>query len=120
MCKLPPADYLDNFLELKQDENTDKRSNRISFDEAMRNCRMLIMRYGLGDGQQEATLQEVADAFKVSRERVRQIIESLQDKLRPICALYGVEDYLPDVDEEIKQPVNLQDKFHRKKLIMNS
>ena len=100
ILKKAMADYLGDLCETNQGGVLNRGYKKISFEEAMRNCRMLSMRYGLGDGQREVTLQEVANVFNISRERVRQIIEYTNNKLRPYCALYGAVEYLPNVDDE--------------------
>ena len=45
---------------------------------------VLVMRYGL-DGQQPRTLDEVGRAFKVTRERIRQIEHQSLKKLRALA-----------------------------------
>jgi RNA polymerase primary sigma factor len=42
---------------------------------------VLVMRFGL-DGEQPRTLAEIADALKISRERVRQVEKEALQKLR--------------------------------------
>lgn len=47
-------------------------------------ARLIRMRYGL-DGEPH-TLEEIAQAFRVTRERIRQRLESVEDRLRPLVA----------------------------------
>ena len=58
---------------------------------APREREVLIMRYGL-DGQQPRTLDEVGRAFKVTRERIRQIEHQSLKKLRALAEANDVRD----------------------------
>jgi RNA polymerase primary sigma factor len=58
---------------------------------APREREVLIMRYGL-DGQQPRTLDEVGRAFKVTRERIRQIEHQSLKKLRVLAEANDVRD----------------------------
>jgi RNA polymerase primary sigma factor len=58
---------------------------------APREREVLVMRYGL-DGQQPRTLDEVGRAFKVTRERIRQIEHQSLKKLRVLAEAKDVRD----------------------------
>jgi len=62
-------------------------------DLTAREARILRLRYGLQDGQAH-TLQEVADKFGLSRERVRQIEREALAKLRLAAPKGRLEDFL--------------------------
>jgi RNA polymerase primary sigma factor len=49
---------------------------------APREQTVIRMRFGLGDGMREHTLEEIARAFGVTRERVRQVEVKALEKLR--------------------------------------
>lgn len=51
-----------------------------------RKRRILKMRFGLGPYGEEMTLQEISEEVKLSRERVRQIINEALDQLRQIVS----------------------------------
>jgi RNA polymerase primary sigma factor len=51
------------------------------------------MRYGLDDGQPR-TLDEIGRAFKLSRERIRQIERETMAKLRHPSRAQALRDYL--------------------------
>jgi RNA polymerase sigma factor (sigma-70 family) len=54
---------------------------------------ILRQRFGLDDDETE-TLEELGTQFGVSRERIRQLESRGLKKLREICAIQGLEDYL--------------------------
>jgi RNA polymerase primary sigma factor len=54
--------------------------------------RILRLRYGLEDGEAR-TLQEVADKFGLSRERIRQLEREALAKLRLVARRFRLEDY---------------------------
>jgi RNA polymerase primary sigma factor len=58
-----------------------------------REARILRMRYGLADGQAR-TLQEVANQFGLSRERIRQIEREALVKLRTVGSQKRLRDFL--------------------------
>lgn len=60
---------------------------------AEREVRVLRLRYGLRDGQSH-TLQQVADKFGLSRERIRQIEREALTKLRLAGSTSGLEQFL--------------------------
>jgi len=57
-----------------------------------REKKILIMRFGLDDGQSR-TLEEVGEEFKVTRERIRQIQVKALEKIRSEECLKKIEDY---------------------------
>lgn len=59
----------------------------------VREARILRLRYGLQDGQAR-TLQEVADKFGMSRERVRQIEREALAKMRLTGSIYRLQDFM--------------------------
>jgi len=56
---------------------------------------VIRMRYGLDDGQPH-TLDEIGRAFKLSRERIRQIERETMAKLRHPSRARALRDYLDD------------------------
>ncbi len=76
---------------------TDMLSGLISGLSA-REARILRMRYGLADGQAR-TLQEVANQFGLSRERIRQIEREALIKLRTVGSQKRLRDFLLDTPQ---------------------
>jgi RNA polymerase primary sigma factor len=62
-----------------------------------RERQVLRLRFGFDD-QQPFTLQEVADVFQVSRERIRQIETKAMNKLKEDDCLGELERFLPYID----------------------
>ena len=60
-----------------------------------REAAVVRMRYGL-DGAQPKTLDEIGRAFKLSRERIRQIERETMAKLRHPSRAQVLRDYLDD------------------------
>ena len=60
-----------------------------------REAAVVRMRYGL-DGVQPKTLDEIGRAFKLSRERIRQIERETMAKLRHPSRAQILRDYLED------------------------
>ena len=54
---------------------------------------VLRMRFGL-DGEEPRTLQEIGDALKLTRERIRQIESKAKEKLRRNRLFQGLRGYL--------------------------
>jgi len=83
-------DLLGDFVEDKQALSPVKEALRILLKDELRNAmgqltererKVLMLRYGLKDGRPRV-LQEVAEAFNISRERVRQIEVKALEKLQ--------------------------------------
>lgn len=118
--KSEPVDYEKKVLEMRKiikqammkliktekSYNTKQNSGKITIYDK---CEMLLMRYGFESERRGATFQEISDVFNISRERVRQIINSLEKKLWPILIEFGVTDYLTGVDEENEGHTNSGD-----------
>lgn len=54
---------------------------------------IITMRYGLEDGKQKS-LQDIADVFGLTRERVRQIVNTAMKKLRTPEKLRNLSAYV--------------------------
>lgn len=71
-----------------------------------RSVDVLCRRYGLLNGGEEETLQDVADVYDLSRERVRQIQSAAEGKLRDILqsqmSVDGFDEYQKDNSPEFK------------------
>jgi RNA polymerase primary sigma factor len=61
----------------------------------VREAQVLRLRYGLYDGRTR-TLQEIAEKFELSRERIRQIEEEALTKIRLVAFDLQLEQYLQD------------------------
>ena len=92
--------------EIGLDESVDKRDLKSSIDEVLgtlteREEKVLRLRFGLDDGRSQS-LEEVGQAFKVTRERVRQIEAKGLRKLRHPIRRKKVEGYLYDIPSDEK------------------
>ena len=92
--------------EIGFDESVDKRDLKSSIDEVLgtlteREEKVLRLRFGLDDGRSQS-LEEVGQAFKVTRERVRQIEAKGLRKLRHPIRRKKVEGYLYDIPSDEK------------------
>lgn len=56
-----------------------------------REAHMMRMRFGLVEGEDEATLEEIGQAFGLTRERARQIVDAGLGKLRRAAARQGID-----------------------------
>lgn len=68
-----------------------------------RECRVLVLRYGLDDGISR-TLGETAKFFGITRERVRQIEVAAMKKLRAMITAEEANQPLPDVSSQAGKP----------------
>jgi len=83
---LPPADIASHLALTELVEDLLERLTE-------RERAVLSLRYGLADGR-SWTLAEVGKAFRVTRERIRQIEARALDKLRAQSSGYQLQDYL--------------------------
>jgi len=70
-------------------ENIEKAMDSLTIKER----KVINLRYGLEDGKQRS-LQDIADKFNITRERIRQIINSALSKLREPNNINILSDYL--------------------------
>jgi len=107
------ADYFIEYYDAAQSAILDERSSH-----------MVGLRYGLADGKTH-TLEQIADKYHISRERVRQIIEKANRRLIPLSYLkYSPTDprielctYVrsiisPDADDFVDRLVSFVEALH--------
>ena len=67
------------------------RLERLLAELTPREASMMRMRFGLVEGKDEYTLEEIGNAFGLTRERARQIVDAGLGKLRRAAARQGID-----------------------------
>lgn len=76
-----------------------KQLNFLSYTMHDREVEVLFKYLGLNDDNKFFTLQEIADEYNVSRERIRQIFNKAILKIKKAIRNYDLKDYISDCIE---------------------